>query len=147
MDNTQERELGWDDVISSEGNEYILLPDGDYEFIVESYEKSRFNGSEKMPPCNQAIIKLRFETSSGRVTINHYFLLYSTFKRKIFEFFECIGLAKKGEELRMNWPRVPGARGRCQIGKKNYNNKEYNEVKKFYPREEVKTGTYTPGQF
>ena len=44
----------------------------------------------------------------------------------------------------MNWNTVPGSSGRCQIGFRTYNNKKYNEVKKFYPKEEKK---YTPGTF
>ena len=37
----QDREYGWDDTIVSDGPEFILLPAGDYEFVVESYERSR----------------------------------------------------------------------------------------------------------
>ena len=35
---TEMRELGWDDEISREGGEFLLLPEGDYNFVVESYE-------------------------------------------------------------------------------------------------------------
>ena len=33
----------------------------------------------------------------------------------------------------MNWNLVPGARGKCKVGVKNYNGNDYNEIKKFYP--------------
>lgn len=38
---TEMRELGWDDEISREGGEFLLLPEGDYNFVVESYERAR----------------------------------------------------------------------------------------------------------
>ena len=52
----------------------------------------------------------------------------------------------------MNWPMVPGSTGRCKIGTKIYNGNEYNEIKKFYPKDEMPvtpqaTPSYNPGQF
>ena len=41
-----ERELGWDDEIEKDSGEFILLPEGDYDFTVESFERSRHGGSE-----------------------------------------------------------------------------------------------------
>lgn len=147
MDNIQEREMDWEGTITADAEEFILLPEGDYDFTVESFERSRFGGSEKMPPCNQAVLKMRIDTSFGTVYINHNLLLHSKTEWSLSAFFSSIGLKKKGEPLRMNWQLVPGARGRCKVTNKLYKDNQYNEVKKFYPREEVKTGTYTPGQF
>ena len=47
-------ELGWDDTIQEE-SEFIILPAGDYDFTVKSYERGRFNGSEKMSACMEAL--------------------------------------------------------------------------------------------
>ena len=50
-------ELGWDDEIQNEGG-YEVLPEGDYTFRVEKFERARHAGSEKIPPCNKAILTL-----------------------------------------------------------------------------------------
>ena len=47
-------EYGWEDMISDEGREFVLLPEGDYDFTVSKIERARHAGSEKMPPCNMA---------------------------------------------------------------------------------------------
>lgn len=48
-DNTNMNEaMGWDDSIENEGQEFILLDEGDYEFTVEKMERGQFNGSAKL---------------------------------------------------------------------------------------------------
>ena len=128
-----EREFGWDDTIQKD-NEFILLPAGDYEFEVEKFERGRYNGGEKMPACNMAKLTIKVFASDGRVaSISHSLFLHSRTEWKLSEFFAGIGQKKKDEPLRMNWNLVPGARGRCKVGIKKYNDNEYNEIKKFYP--------------
>ncbi len=60
-----ERELGWNDTIMKDADEYVILPAGDYDFVVESLERGRHEGSEKLPPCNKAILNLRVYTPDG----------------------------------------------------------------------------------
>ena len=50
--------LDWDCEITSEGGEFTLLPDGDYPFTVTKFERQRFDGSAKLPPCNKAELTL-----------------------------------------------------------------------------------------
>ena len=50
MDNF--KEYGWEDEIVNEGGDFVLLPEGDYDFTVAKYERARYDGSAKMPPCN-----------------------------------------------------------------------------------------------
>ena len=57
-DTAMERELDWDDTIEKESGEYVLLPEGDYPFLVESFDRARHAGSEKLPqqytwPCSK----------------------------------------------------------------------------------------------
>ena len=54
----QGRELGWEDEIQQESS-YILLPEGDYRFTVEKFDRARHDGSKKIPPCNKAIVFIR----------------------------------------------------------------------------------------
>ena len=42
------RELGWDDEIEK-GADYVLLPEGEYDFTIESFERS-----DKVPACPRA---------------------------------------------------------------------------------------------
>ena len=149
-----EREFGWDDVIQKD-SEFIILPEGDYDFKVESFVRSRFDGSEKMPPCNIAIVKIRIDdTTTGQSAfVNHRLMLHSRCEWSLSEFFAGIGQKKKGEQLKMNWQMVPGSTGRCKLGIRTYNGNEYNEIKKFYPKDPSYNqkshvnGGYTAGQF
>lgn len=139
-----EKEFGWNDTIEKE-SDYILLPEGDYEFTVESFERGRYDGSPKLPPCNKATLKLKIETQLGPAYINHQLFLHSKTEGMLSAFFAAIGQKKKGAPLQMNWATVPGSKGRCKAGIKEYNNVEYNEVKKFYTKDDSKG--YTPGSF
>lgn len=131
-----DHELGWDDVITKDAKEFVLLPKGNYEYTVASFERSRFNGSEKMSACNMAILKVRINTNlseEGYIELEHRLFLHTKTEHKISEFFTSIGQKKKNEPLRMDWNKVIGARGTCEVGTKEYNGKTYNEIKRFLP--------------
>ena len=115
-----DRELGWDDEISKEGPEFVLLPVGDYDFEVVSFERARHNGSEKMPPCNKAILKIKIEIPEGVNIIQHNLLLHQRTEGFLSEFFTSIGQKKKGQPLKMNWNLVIGAKGRCKVGVRDW---------------------------
>lgn len=141
-----ERELRWNDTITKDADEYVILPAGDYDFYVERFERARHEGSEKIPPCNKAILYIKVAAPNGdNVTIMHNLLLHSKMEGMLAAFFSSIGQKKKNQPLSMNWNTVPGSSGRCKIAPKEYNGNTYNEIKKFYPKEESKG--YVPGQF
>lgn len=147
MENMNDRELDWNDTIEKDANEYILLQEGDYDFTVESFERARHMGSEKLPPCNKAVLKLRVDSEQGTAYINHNLFLHTITEGMLSAFFASIGQKKKGEPLRMDWGRVPGSTGRVKVGIHTYKNKDgeerkSNEVKRFYPKES--TGQATP---
>ena len=112
----EERELGWDDTIEKESAGFIILPEGDYEFKVLEFQRARHEGSEKLPPCNKAVITLVVETPEGEARIRHNLFLHSRTEGMISAFFIGIGLKKHGEPLKMDWPRVVGRKGRAKIG-------------------------------
>lgn len=129
------KDIGFDDVITKDPTEYILLDPGTYEFEVEKYERGRFKGSAKMSACNMVTLTLRVKTEKadcGYITVQHRLFLNTKVEGRISEFFTSIGLKKKGEPLRMNWNLVPGAKGYCQVDTNEYNGNKYNQVKKFY---------------
>lgn len=147
----QGRELGWDDTIQKDSNDFITLPEGDYDFTVESYDRGRHNGSEKLPPCNKAILKIRVEGSEGEVTVTHNLFLHTITEGMLSAFFASIGQKKKGEPLRMNWGTVPGSKGRLKLSVRTYEKdgetRKINEIKRFYPKEEGQPPRFTPGSF
>lgn len=155
MDKNMERELGWEEEIEKD-SEFVLLPEGDYPFKVESFERGRSKGSEKLPPCNMAILKIRVNAPNGQSTlITHNLILHTKMEGMLSAFFAGIGQKKKGEKAKMNWGMVPGSTGTCKLGIKTYNDNQYNEIKKFYPKDpsyqtdttQPKVGNFTAGQF
>lgn len=147
MENTNEVALGWDDEIKKE-NDFVLLQEGDYDFTVEGFERARFNGSEKMPACNQAILKIKVNGPEGSSIINHNLFLHSKTEWALSAFFRAIGQKKKDEPLKMNWNTVVGSKGRCTVGIKIYNENKYNEIKKFLPKDEsTNQNNFTSGTF
>lgn len=146
---TEMRELGWDDEISREGGEFLLLPEGDYNFVVESYERARHLGSDKLPACNKAILHLRVTAPEGEIHLEHNLFLHQRTEGFLSEFFTSIGLKKPGEALRMNWNQVSGCTGRLKLGVHTWRTKDgeerkSNQVKKFYPKA---ASNFTPGKF
>ena len=147
--NSEDRELGWDDVIENDSPEFVILPDGDYDFEVVDFERGRHNGSEKLPPCNKAIVHIRVEGKEGISIIKHQLFLHTITEGMLCAFFTGIGQRQKGERLKMNWNAVIGSKGRCKVGTRKWTNDEgkemvFNEVKKFY---EPEAKGFTPGKF
>lgn len=129
------RELEWDEEIQKD-SDHIILPEGDYDFIVESVERARHAGSVKLPACNKAIVKLRIDSENGTTWINHNLFLHTITEGMLSSFFSAIGQKKKGEKLKMNWGNVPGSIGKVHVRPRQHDGNDYNEIKKFYPKEE-----------
>lgn len=162
------KELGWEDEISDEGKEFVLLEEGDYKFTVAKVERARFQGSEKMPPCNMAKVTFTIWGADDSTDITENFLLNSKMEWKLSALFLSIGLKKHGEPLKMQWSRVPGAKGKCHVFIDTYINKDgeekkINRIKKFYDfdkdiktvepnntgssQQSVSSGGWKPGAF
>lgn len=149
MDNNSERPLDWEDQIINDGKDFTILPDGDYSFEVKKFERGRHNGSDKLPPCNKAILSIEITAENGdSTTIEHNLYLHSKTEGMLSSFFAAIGQKKKGEPLKMNWPSVTGSTGRCKVYVDNWEGRNgetmhSNKIKKFYPREvEFQEGTF-----
>lgn len=150
----EEHELSWDSAIEKDAPEFILLPEGDYDFTVTKFERGRHNGSAKLPPCNKAVIYLSIETPEGNAVIQHQLFLHTKTEGMLSAFFTAIGQKKKGEKITMNWNAVVGAKGRCKVyidswTGNNGEERKSNKIRKFYEPEEVKpsAGGFTPGRF
>ena len=131
-----DREFSWDDEIEKD-SEFVLLPPGDYDFTVADFERGRFSGSEKLPPCPSAKVQLQIKKDGETATVFHKLYLHSRTEWGLTQFFTAIGQKKKGEKLTMDWSKVPGATGRAKISVREYDGREFNEVKKFYPKDQA----------
>lgn len=142
MDNL-ERALDWEDTIVKDGEDFSLVPAGDYYFEVKKFERGRFNGSEKMPACHQATLTIEVDDGKGNKTsILHTLLLHTKTEWRLSQFFAAIGQKKKGQPLRMDWNRVVGSRGKCKVFIDKYKTqggveRESNKIDKFYPADET----------
>ena len=137
MYNEQNMCMEWDDAIESDGQEYVLLEEGDYNFQVVDFERGRFPGSAKIPPCNKAALTLQVRTAEGKIaTIKTDLILHRNLEWRLSAFFRCIGQKKHGERLVMDWNRVIGSKGRAHFKPRKYTNsngeeKVANDIERF----------------
>lgn len=151
------REYNWDDEISQDSAEFALLPEGEYEFSVTGFERGRYPGGAKLPSCPKATVSLRFEGVEGVAVIKHNFFLHSKCEGLLCAFFTCLGMRKRGEPLRMDWPGTVGQTGRAKITVRSYtgnDGREYqtNDIKQFLEPENAPAApaaaqSWTPGAF
>ena len=128
--------MDWGDSIENEGQELITLEEGDYFFKVTGFERARFVGSTKIPPCNKATLTLEVRTDKGIAIAKTDLILYRTLEWKLCQFFRCIGQKKHGEKLTMDWNAVLGSYGKAHFKPRSYENnygetKQANDVDKF----------------
>lgn len=141
------RELSWDDTITDDGKEFEPVPEGDYDFTIEKWERGRSKGEGKLPACNMAIVHFVIHDREREVTIRENYLLHTKMEWKLSELFRSVGLKKEGEPLRMNWTALPGLTGRAKVGLKpglKDPSKQFNFIDKLYPKEPKK---FEPGRF
>lgn len=141
------RELGWDDTITQDPGNFEPIPEGDYDFAIEGFERGRSSGEGKLPACNKAIVSFRIQYRDREVTIKENYLLHSSLEWKLSELFRGVGLKKEGEPLKMNWNMLAGKKGRCKVtlvpGTKDPS-KMFNRIDRLYPYEPPK---YQAGSF
>lgn len=132
--------LSWDDEID-EGQEFKIVPDGDYEFEVSNFERGYYEAKagSKIPSCDQAEYELSVEwkDEDGEIRTNKLTLRLKLTKKLqwlIYEFFESVGLIEKGSgPKKMPWKEAVGCRGICRVGHHDANGKSFNDVVKCYP--------------
>ena len=134
--------FGWDDEV--EESEFELMPDGDYFFEVTQFERAWYEAKpgSKIDSCNQANIELTInwtnEQGVSRTSkLVHKLKLSRSLQFMIYQFFESIGLRKKGDgSTTMPWNSIVGKTGICQIGHhEDGKGNTYNDIVKCYPTE------------
>ena len=139
--NDQNMVMDWNDTIENDGQEFVILEEGDYNFTVTGFERGRFPGGPKVPACNKAALTLQVKTDEGIAVIRTDLLLYRSLEWRISAFFRCIGQKKHGERLVMDWNRVVGSQGRAHFKPRTYtdrdgNERQANDVDRFYDWDE-----------
>jgi hypothetical protein len=162
-ENTQNAgEMTWDGVIQKESN-FFLLPEGEYDFRVKSFERARHEqkDGQKIPTCPMARVFFEVvcaDAPDGVVELREEFKLHSSVEWLICAFYTSIGMRKKGEAVRMNWPATIGKYGRFVVGFREYTKdgeeRKVNQIKKYLEPPEAPAQTtaqqpigYQPGRF
>ena len=128
-------ELDWDSTIETDEQQYTVLDEGDYSFMVDHIERGIVgDNSEKYAGIKKATVFLNIIVpGQEEVQITENFILHSNFAWKIGQFLVSVGLKEKGKPVQGNyWSKVPGTRGRCHIVQnKGKNGGTFNNVKTF----------------
>ena len=112
MNNMPDAALDWDSEVTNEQREFVLLPAGDYLFTVQSFERARYEGSAKLPPCSMAKLTITIHGGDkGETTVTHRLYLHTKTQGLLGAFFESIGQCKRGETFRPRWNEIVGAQG------------------------------------
>ena len=149
MANENEKIIGWDDEILSDG-EYsseksTVLPEGNYDFEVIKTEQAWYDGSAKIPACNMAKVFLRVDGGElGKALCVENIYLLERLEWKAAAFLRAIGLKKHGEPIA--WRQLvhcDGERGRCHVYVDEFtgrdgDTKQSNKVKNFFDKDEQK---------
>lgn len=121
--------LDWDDEVE-EGSPFVLLPEGEYPFVITNLEKGIYEkpaNRESKVPANAPMATVTFEIAAPTgetITLTEKFYLYKKMQWKINQFFTSIGAPKNAEgKVKMNWGSVLGARGKVKIIVENYTNR------------------------
>lgn len=138
MSDMDREEFGWEDEIEKDSQDFDPIPEGDYDFTVEKFERSRSKGGGKLPPCNMAVVYFRIVDRDREVTIKENFILHKSMEWKLSQLFRGLGMKGEGEKVRMNWPGIVGKTGRAKVGQQPGTkdpSKMFNYIDKIYPKE------------
>lgn len=91
-ENSDDNCMDWNDVIADDGMQFITIPEGDYDFTVTGFERGRYPGGKKLPPCNMAELTLQVKTNEGIASVRCSLFFVRTLEWRISSFFRSIGL-------------------------------------------------------
>lgn len=141
--------FSWDDEVNE--STFELLPDGDYVFTVSQWEKAYWepkSPDSKIGACQQANIEFEIKWTNAQGIektnkLTHRLKLWRSLDWMIYQFFESIGLRKKGDgSQKVPWNQIVGKSGVCMIGHHTDNKgNDYNDIVKCYPPESAPTVT------
>lgn len=113
--------MEWDDYIEDDGQPFVVLDEGDYNFVVENFERGRYQGGGKIAACNKAVLTLRVETPDGRTAnVVTILLLTKSLEWKVSAFFRSIHQKQTGERVQMKWDKIVGCQGRAHFAPRSW---------------------------
>lgn len=145
------RAIDWDEDYECGAGDggFTLLAPGIYPFEVTKFERARFNGGGKIGPCPQANVVLSvtgvdMNGAMATTTIADNFKLWESLMWRTNQFFASAGFAPTGQNEKgatysvKCWNDVVGKSGIVEIGHREYNGKEYNNILKYIAPGDVK---------
>lgn len=143
--NNENEFLNWGDSFVAQENEFVVLPEGEYQFTVTGFERKNYDGnSDKIPNGTPyAELSLEFTGNEGKTTVTERLYLLKRLSWKLTEFFGSIGQNPvNGQAFNPNWNTVLGSTGKAELVVNSYKNKDgqdrqNNRVKKFLKPENV----------
>lgn len=152
--NNENEFLNWGDSFVAQENEFVVLPEGQYQFTVTGFERKNYDGnSDKIPNGTPyAELSLEFTGNEGKTTVTERLYLLKRLSWKLTEFFGSIGQNPvNGQAFNPNWNAVLGSTGEAELVINNYKNKDgqdcqNNRVKKFLKLENVQKTQSAPDQ-
>lgn len=140
--------LDWDSEITQDSQEYVLLPEGDYPFMIQGLEKAIYDGpSLKIGQgCPMAILKIVVGTEAEHTSITDKLYLSTSMEWKLGQFFRAIGQKTHGKSYKMDWNNVIGKQGLCRIKIEDWvdrdgNARQSNKIDRYLECEAVKAPT------
>lgn len=144
------RAIDWDeDYECGAGEGFTLLVPGIYPFEIVKFERARFNGGGKVGPCPQANVVLKVSGvdehgAMASTSISDNFKMWESLMWRTNQFFESLGLPPTGQNENgptysvRYWNDVKGRTGIVEIGHREYNGKQYNDIVKYIAPSDVK---------
>lgn len=132
-------QFDWNAEIEEDGQQFITVDPGDYVFTVTGVERKQFKGSEKIPPCNQVVVKMEIDTPKGKAFCSENLYLAKVNEWRLSSYFRCLGMKKQGEKLKMDFPGSVGKKGYANFGiRKGNDGNDYNQLKRYYDYDPTK---------
>lgn len=101
---------------------FHTLEPGYYPFTVQKLERTRYDGSAKIPPCPMAKVTLRVQDADGTEALTSCRLfLVQSMMWKVTRFMAAVGQGKDANgKTVINWGDVEGRNGWLRLSKRSY---------------------------
>jgi len=146
--------LDWNAGFIAEESNFVLLPAGEYPFVVTNLERKIYDGnSDKIPNgAPYAEVTIEVNGNEGKTSVKERLYMMKKFQWKLTEFFTSIGQPVViGQAFSPNWSTVVGSRGTAELEINSYmyqgQQRQNNRVKSFKkPAANQSTFTQQPQQ-
>lgn len=131
--NPENEFLSWEGSFIAEESSFMLLPVGEYDFLIKNMERKYYDGAGSIPNgAPYAEVHLECTGPNGSSLVKDKLFLMKSWQWKLTQFFTSIGQAPiTGQPFTPNWSQVIGSKGRLKIKINTSNNdpdKKFNNV-------------------